>query len=325
MKVKDLSTLRNFQAVAQLEHMTKAANALHISQPNLSTSIKRLEMELDLPLFERRNSHIFLNEYGSVYLDAVNQALQILEAAENRLDEMKRAKESRRVQIASTMQNYNENMISAYIARHPDSNFSVSQNVTGVEGIISGFYSKELTFAFLQETELPPVVSWTGLLTCRIGVLMSKQHRLAASRSLTLTDLAGEHFICNNLGINRSLTTKYLGGAGLSPTIVLESNDSNIVGQWIDQGYGISLISSFDTVQLFSTFAPEVTVIPIDDPSLQLSLGIARRTDQVYSDTERQLYEFAVHYFTDLGSTTEEFWQRYLQKNQNTQKGCPSF
>ena len=102
-------------------------------------------------------------------------------------------------------------------------------------------------------------------------------------------------------------------------------NDSNIVGQWIDQGYGISLISSFDTVQLFSTFAPEVTVIPIDDPSLQLSLGIARRTDQVYSDTERQLYEFAVHYFTELGSTTEEFWQRYLQKNQNTQKGCPSF
>ena len=50
----ELSQLRYFIAVAKLGNMSKAAETLFVSQPNLSTSISRLEEEVGVPLFERR-------------------------------------------------------------------------------------------------------------------------------------------------------------------------------------------------------------------------------------------------------------------------------
>lgn len=40
-----------FQKVAELEHLTKAAEALHIAQPALSRTIRSMEEELDVSLF----------------------------------------------------------------------------------------------------------------------------------------------------------------------------------------------------------------------------------------------------------------------------------
>ena len=48
----ELSQLRYFIAVAKLGNMSKAAETLFVSQPNLSTSISRLEEEVGVPLFE---------------------------------------------------------------------------------------------------------------------------------------------------------------------------------------------------------------------------------------------------------------------------------
>lgn len=60
----DITQLQYFRTVAHLEHITQAAEELHISQPNLSNAIKRLETSLGVALFERRNGRIFLNDYG---------------------------------------------------------------------------------------------------------------------------------------------------------------------------------------------------------------------------------------------------------------------
>ena len=49
----ELSQLRYFMAVAELGNMSKAAQALFVSQPNLSTSISRLEEEVGVPQIGR--------------------------------------------------------------------------------------------------------------------------------------------------------------------------------------------------------------------------------------------------------------------------------
>ena len=46
---------------------SKAAERLHISQPSLSSTIKRLEQELGVPLFEKKGRNIVLSEYGKIY------------------------------------------------------------------------------------------------------------------------------------------------------------------------------------------------------------------------------------------------------------------
>ena len=58
-----LLALTYFQKTAELQHLTHAAEALHISQPSLSHTIKMLEQELGVPLFRRSGRNIVLTKY----------------------------------------------------------------------------------------------------------------------------------------------------------------------------------------------------------------------------------------------------------------------
>jgi DNA-binding transcriptional LysR family regulator len=60
----ELLQLRHFQIVARLQHISRAAEELNITQPSLSIMISRLEDELGVRLFDRKGRSIKLNEAG---------------------------------------------------------------------------------------------------------------------------------------------------------------------------------------------------------------------------------------------------------------------
>lgn len=60
----EIRTLRYFLAVAREENMTRAAETLHVTQPTMSKSLKRLEDELGKKLFTRHSSSIKLTDEG---------------------------------------------------------------------------------------------------------------------------------------------------------------------------------------------------------------------------------------------------------------------
>ncbi|MFF1301245.1 LysR family transcriptional regulator, partial [Streptomyces sp. NPDC058296] len=64
----DLRQLRYFIAVAETEHVGRAAERLHISQSPLSRQIAQLENKLGLTLFERTQQRIRLTRDGAVFL-----------------------------------------------------------------------------------------------------------------------------------------------------------------------------------------------------------------------------------------------------------------
>ena len=63
----ELLQLKYFQTVAYMEHISKAAKKLNISQPSLSLMIKRLEDEMGTPLFDRIGRNIQLNDSGKYF------------------------------------------------------------------------------------------------------------------------------------------------------------------------------------------------------------------------------------------------------------------
>lgn len=62
----ELKTLQYFVRIAREESITRAANALHITQPTLSRQIKELEKELNVKLFKRSNHNIQLTDEGQL-------------------------------------------------------------------------------------------------------------------------------------------------------------------------------------------------------------------------------------------------------------------
>lgn len=79
----DLELYRVFYVVAKNKHMTKASEELHISQPAISQSIKKLEDQLGGALFLRSNKGMELTEEGKMFYDYVKGALELINNAEN--------------------------------------------------------------------------------------------------------------------------------------------------------------------------------------------------------------------------------------------------
>ena len=85
----NLDLYRVFYTVAKCGSLTRAAEELYISQPAVSESIKELENQLGVPLFDRRHRGMELSaQGGKIIFEEVEKALELLQAAENRLSEI---------------------------------------------------------------------------------------------------------------------------------------------------------------------------------------------------------------------------------------------
>lgn len=85
----DLELYKIFYIVAKHKHMTRASEELHISQPAISQSIKKLEDQLDGTLFIRSNKGMELTNEGKMFYDYVKGALELINNAENEFTSFK--------------------------------------------------------------------------------------------------------------------------------------------------------------------------------------------------------------------------------------------
>ena len=86
----NLELYRVFYTVAKCGSLTKAAEELYISQPAVSQSIKQLESQLGVRLFNRTHRGMELSaQGGKVIFPEVERALSLLNTAENRVAEMR--------------------------------------------------------------------------------------------------------------------------------------------------------------------------------------------------------------------------------------------
>ncbi|EDY86575.1 LysR protein [gamma proteobacterium HTCC5015] len=73
MNIRDLQYL---MALAEHQHFGRAADACHVSQPTLSTQIKKLEGELNVTLVERDNKKVMLTEVGNAVVERTADILR---------------------------------------------------------------------------------------------------------------------------------------------------------------------------------------------------------------------------------------------------------
>ena len=83
----EFQQLKYFRAVAEQEHVTKAAKKLFVSQSALSRAVTQLEEELGVALFHRQGRAVILSRHGKTFLDFVTRAQGILEAGRRQLRE----------------------------------------------------------------------------------------------------------------------------------------------------------------------------------------------------------------------------------------------
>lgn len=97
----DLKQLRYFCAVAETEHVSRAAESLHLAQPALSQQIRALERELNVELFRRLGRGVELTEAGRIFWRECESIFQHISAATLLVQETGRG-ESGRIAVGLT-------------------------------------------------------------------------------------------------------------------------------------------------------------------------------------------------------------------------------
>lgn len=80
-----LGALRCFEAAARLENFSRAADELHLTHGAISRAVRQVEVHLGLPLFERRQRRVFLNDAGRLLFHAVRDGLETIRQAADAL------------------------------------------------------------------------------------------------------------------------------------------------------------------------------------------------------------------------------------------------
>ena len=194
----ELSQLRYFIAVAKSGNMSKAAETLYVSQPNLSTSISRLEDEVGVPLFERRRGKIALNQYGTLLLKSVEQAVSILDEG---VQAVRNQHGGRLAPLVLACMTDDTELLTQFIRENPDIN--LIQQRADLPAITQQLEQEKVDLAL---TVLPPpsdAVVFERIYTCSFLLLMRPDHPLAGQPAITRRQLANYHQAIDGSRVNK--------------------------------------------------------------------------------------------------------------------------
>lgn len=150
----DLELYRVFYAVAKHKHMTKASEELHISQPAISQSIKKLENQLGGTLFLRSNKGMGLTEEGKMFYEYVKGALELINNAENEFTSFKDlSKGEIKIGCSTTLTKLVlMNALKDFHLDYPNININITNDLTS--NLINDLKLGKLDFVIFNESNI---------------------------------------------------------------------------------------------------------------------------------------------------------------------------
>lgn len=142
--------LHIFYKVAQLQHFTRAAEALYISQPAVSKQVHELEKELKQPLFTRMGQKVYLTEAGKLLYDYADRIFKLSLEAELVMEELHGLLRGHlSVGASTTIGTYLlPHLLGKYTEFYPQVNLSV--NVANANAIQEAVYNQTLEVGLVE-------------------------------------------------------------------------------------------------------------------------------------------------------------------------------
>ncbi|MEQ8745823.1 LysR family transcriptional regulator [Pyruvatibacter sp.] len=245
----ELTPLRYFQEIARVGHMTRAASSLGVSQPALSTMLKKLEAEVGAELLHRTGRGVTLTEAGRVFLEHAEEALRAADGAVGAVRELVGLQRgSIRVGGGATATTYLlPDVISAFRATHAGLHFFVRE--AGSRSVSSSVLSGELDLGIVTLPIRMPGsddLMTIPLVEDELRLIVPPKHRLATRRSFRWDDLAGESMVGFEAGSAvREVIDRAMASRGVSVNIVMELRSIDSIKQMVRAGIGIGFVSRF--------------------------------------------------------------------------------
>ncbi|KGO97709.1 LysR family transcriptional regulator [Novilysobacter defluvii] len=241
-----LKPLRAFCQVVRLGSVSRAAEALFLSQPAVTQQLKALERDTGTRLLERSGRRLVMTREGEALYELARPLVEGIDALDGTFRKRIQGMDGGELDVAagaSTILYLLPGIVRRYREAHPDVQLRL-HNVTGAGGL-DLLRSDGVDLAVGSMLDVPPDLDYTPVVRYQPMLITPPDHPLARKRRLELADLSPYGLILPP----QRLTTYRMVDAVFQRhrvpyTVGLEVGGWEVIKQYVAMGLGISIVTS---------------------------------------------------------------------------------
>ncbi|WP_427131280.1 transcriptional regulator CynR [Pseudarthrobacter sp. S9] len=233
-----LRHVRYLLAVAEHQNFTRAAEALHVSQPTLSQQIKQLENSLHAQLLDRSGRTVRLTDVGEIYLGYARRALQDLSAGEGAIHDVQDLSRGLlRLAMTPTFTAYLIGpLVQRFNSRHPGITLSIQEMTQ--DRIESELAEDRLDIGIAFAESVSSPIEAQPLFPETLSLVIGPSHpRVGQQAPWTVQELGHQSLaLLSTEFATRHHIDRYFHEHGIAPRIVIEANSVHAIVEIVRRG-----------------------------------------------------------------------------------------
>ena len=244
----NLSHLRYFVELAHVQHYTRTAERLCITQPSLSHAISQLEGELGVPLFEKNGRSISLTQYGEQFLACAQETLSILDEGVESLQRVSRGEGLIRLGLLRTLGvDYVPKLAARFLAENPGKDIRFTFHTGVTSHLLDELAEKKVDLVFSSKPPVEMGLTAIAVEQQDLVLIVPKNHPLAKNHSVDLTETLPypQVYFSEGSGM-RSVVEELFSKIDGKPVIAYETEEDQVVAGLVAAGFGIAVVPYMD-------------------------------------------------------------------------------
>lgn len=243
----DLWQLHIFCRVIEHKSFSKAAAAVHLSQPTVSTHIKELEGHFGCPLIDRLSKEAVPTQAGRLLYGYARRLLGLRDEAESAMSQYQGKTRGRLVVGGSTIPGTYllPRVVGRFQRRYPDVRLSLA--IEDTAGIVAGILEGLLELGVVGAESGERDIRQEAVMEEDMRLIVPRGHRWAGRKKIALAELWEEPYIARESGSGtlQSLQARMgeLGRDRGELNVVAEMGSTEAVRQGVREGIGVSILS----------------------------------------------------------------------------------
>jgi len=274
----DLARLEGFVQVARTGAISRAAEALFVTQPALTSRIQGLERSLGTELFVRSRTGSRLTEAGRALLPHAQRALAAVRHGREAVEQVRTGGSgSLTIGAAPAVSTYVlPAMLHRFQAGHPGVRLSVRSGHS--EEVLEMVLREDVEIGLMRPIQHPDITA-TLLYEDELVLVVHRGHPFASAGQVRMAQMAGEHLILfDRTSSYHELTSAIVRQAGIAPRGQLEVDNIDAAKRMVEQRLGVALLPR-TSVQAEVGSGRLMPVKVTDMPPVRRQIVVARRRD----------------------------------------------
>lgn len=233
-----------FITVAEKKNFTRAADALHMTQPAVSQYIQMLERNVGTKLLDRNNKYVQLNKAGEIVYHHANEIIGLYTQMQNLVDDiMNKVSGKLAIGASYTFGEYVLPHIVAYLqARYPLIKPKIT--IANTRRISEWVTNRQLDIGIVDGELHHHKLSMEAFADDLMYIVAAAKHPGADQKEQKITDLKNETWIIREeTSGTREATEKMFSQLDFHPQNIMEFGSTQIIKESVQAGLGISLLS----------------------------------------------------------------------------------